>query len=113
MTNTAKLIERMLTFDENSIFDGYPGMSCEDEGLIHEAVEEDGVSATKEDGSLRDPLQYLIYLASESAKTPVQFDNARRYIGEYIAVMWACNMEEGQNPVYAERSESEGDYSLI
>lgn len=89
MSNENRLVERMLSFGENDSFDGYPSMSCSDEGLIFEAHDEHPEGCV---------IAYLTYLASVHVKTPEQYANARRYIYAYVDRAWDANMTEGDNP---------------
>jgi len=93
------LVRRMRTFDGN--FDGYPSMSCADEGLIQEAIEERAEMLFASD------VPFLCFLASEVCETPQEVRNARAFIDAYIDAAWSCNMIEGDNAAYAEMEEEE------
>lgn len=97
-----QLVQRMLTYDGN--FDGYPSMTCSDEELIWAAVKErnDGKEGT-EGGAIT----LVAWLASESAKTLEQYDRCFGFYNAFVSVCWACNMQEGSNPIYEAMQASE------
>ena len=87
---TQALIARMLSFDGQ--FDGYPTMSCADEGLIEGALEENPGQSV---------LALVCYLASEHVTNPEQYRASRAFVRAWVDTCWECNMSEGSNPVHA------------
>lgn len=89
MIKREALVARMLAYDGH--FDGYPSMSCTDETLIEEAVQEVGEPYNV--------VALLCYLASVYVTTEKEYQRARDFINDYVQTWWTCNMQEGNNPV--------------
>ena len=87
------LIERMQGFNENERFDGYPSMTCSDEGLIESALE-------SEEYPDSDWVRFVAYQASVHCLTEEHYVNARRFYMQLIETIWDANMSEGNNPAY-------------
>lgn len=104
MTLTDDLVARMLAFDANAVFDGYPTMTCSDEGLIDSACTE------AEDANA---VVVMACVASDVIETREDYENAKRFYDEYCRVVWECNMVEGGNPVFEAISEEEEPTTLV
>lgn len=100
---TQELINRMLSYDGN--FDGYPSMTCDDEGLIQAAVKENNQPTDLYNPS--DSVILMSFLASEHCTTRAQYDNAKRFILDAVATAWEANMCEGSNPVHKQIEEEQ------
>lgn len=105
VTASQALVARMLSFDGN--FDGYPSMSCSDEGLIFSAIAENA-SNVRDDGvsNSSDGVVLMSFLASEHVTTREQLTACRNFITAFVDAAWFANMCEGNNPVFDEMSEN-------
>jgi len=102
---TNALIARMISFDENAVYDGYPTMTCSDEALIEASC----IAAS----DTVDWMRHTCFVASEYAAKPQHVQNCQRFIKAMMETCFACNMIEGSNDSYCDMNDDESDVPLL